>query len=465
MRPRPSSLQRLLLLRLLPALAILLLAGAGTAYWIAWRNATKAYDRALFDTALSIAEQLRLVDGKPALQLTPQARHILLIDKFDRIFFAVRDGEGRLLDGEAALPLPPRPGSHSGLPDARQYYDGRFGGEDIRLAAMQRDVGGHPFTIIAGETMIKRQILTREILLGMLLPEILLALASVVVVWFGIRAGLRPLDALRDELADRSPSDLRPIETAVPEELNAVIGEINALMARLAHSLDSQRHFVSDAAHQLRTPLAALLAQAEAALGEAPTANRPGLEGIVQAGRRLSRLVSQLLALARSEPMAARTGEVVVLDQLVTDTASAWLPRAIAASIDLGFELAPARVEGNALLLGELLGNLLDNALRHTPAGGTVTVACGEGADDGAWLTVDDSGPGIPAELHEQVFERFYRAPATPGEGCGLGLAIVREIARQHGATVRAEASALAGGARFRVDFPGPANLTVAGHQ
>lgn len=449
----PSSLRRQLLRRLLPALVALLVAGAGTAYWIAWRSATKAYDRALFDTALSIAEQLHVVDGKPALQLTPQARNILLIDKFDRIFFAVHAQDGKLLDGDAALPLPPEQLPRGADPDSRLYYDGIVEGQAVRLAAMQRELGGRVFTIVAGETMVKRQGLIREILLGMLLPEILLALVSVAVVWSGVRAGLRPLDALRGELAHRSPADLRPIETPLPEELHAVVGEINALMGRLAHSLDSQRHFVSDAAHQLRTPLAALLAQAEAALIEAPPGGQASVRGIVEAGRRLSRLVSQLLALARAEPSAEETHETVSLARLAEDAAPVWLPRTIAAGIDLGFELAPAEVRGNALLLGELLANLLDNALRYTPRGGSVTLSCGSTGDT-VWLAVEDSGPGVPPALRLQVFERFYRAPETPGDGCGLGLAIVREIAQQHAGRVLLSASPTLGGARFRVELP-----------
>lgn len=449
----PSSLRLQLLRRLLPAILGLLLAGAATAYGVAWRSATKAYDRALFDAVLAIAEQLHVVDGKPQLQLTNQARNVLLIDKFDHIYYVVRGPDGQILDGDAALPLPDEETPPASADEPRYYYNGLIHGEAVRLAALHRDLAGHRFTVVVGETKVKRAALIQEILLGMLLPEVLLALASISVIWFGIRAGLRPLDTLRGELAGRSPTDLGPLGTAVPDELQPVVGEVNALMGRLALALTSQRNFVSDAAHQLRTPIAALQAQVEAAIGEAGAATRADLAGIQRATQRLSHLVSQLLALARAEPTAAQQLDELDLAALAGEAAGRWLPQAIARGIDLGFELAPAQIRGNGLLIEELLGNLVDNALRHTPSGGSITIACGKNGSR-AWLTVEDSGPGIEPAEREQVFERFHRAPGAVGDGCGLGLAIVRAIARQHGGTVSAAASARLGGALLRVELP-----------
>ena len=448
-----SSLRVQLLQRLLPAMLALLLAGAATAYWVAWRSATKAYDRALFDTALAIAEQLRMVDGKPQLPLTPQARAVLLIDKFDQIFYAVRGPEAELLDGDQDLPIRPAGPTPPKASEDRYYFDGEIGGAPIRVAALQMELDGQAITVLAGETMIKRNALVREILLGMLLPELLLVLVSISVVWFGVRSGLRPLSELRQELAGRSQADLRPVRVDVPEEMQPVVTEINALLQRLEHSLLSQRNFVSDAAHQLRTPIAALQAQVEASLSEASPDTRKQLEGILAAAHRLSHLVAQMLALARAEPSLAQTQPEVSLETVVQQVAEVWLPRAFAQQIDLGFELAPAFVRGNNLLLQELLGNLLDNALRYTPHGGTITVACGQ-HETASWLSVEDSGPGIaPAEC-EKVFERFYQPPGGRLDGNGLGLAIVREIARQHGGQVVATASARLGGALITLTLP-----------
>lgn len=449
----PASLRLQLLHRLLPAMLAMLLAGAATAYWIAWRSATKAYDRALFDTTLAIAEQLRVVDGKPQLPLTPQARAVLLTDKFDRIFYAVRSEAQELLDGDPGLPMPSAAEWPASNREGRYYFDGRLDDQPIRVAALRIEVDDHPLTILAGETLIKRNALVMEIIFGMLLPELLLVAVSIGVVWFGVRAGLKPLAALRQELAGRSQADLSPVRVPVPEEIQPVVAEVNELLERLERSLNSQRNFVSDAAHQLRTPVAALQAQVEASLREAGAASRPQIAGILDATQRLSHLITQMLSLARAEPALPQTTTPVSLVTLARQAAEAWLPAAIDKRIDLGFELEAASVGGNALLLQELLANLLDNALRHAPAGGTVTVSCGRRGDE-AWLRVDDSGEGIAESERDKVFERFYQPPGSRSEGNGLGLAIVREIAARHGGHVVALASPRLGGLLVEAVFP-----------
>lgn len=453
-----NSLRVQLLRRLLPAMLALLLAGAGTAYWVAWRSATKAYDRALFDTTLAIADQLRIVDGKAQLPLTQQARAVLLTDKFDRIFYAVRGPQGELLDGNPDLPMPILESPRTRGSEGRYYFDGLLDGQPIRVAALQMELADQGMTVLAGETMIKRNALVREIILGMLLPELLLALVSVSVVWFGVRSGLRPLAGLRQELAGRSQADLRPVRVDVPEEIQPVVTEVNELLQRLERSLYSQRNFVSDAAHQLRTPIAALLAQVEAALGESSPDTRIKLEGPLAAVRRLSHLVEQMLSLARAEPSLTQTQPEVSLEELAHQAAETWLPTAIAKHIDLGFELQPAFVRGNSLLLQELLGNLLDNALRYTPENGVITVSCGQDAT-ATWLSVEDSGKGIAESEREKVFERFHQPPGSLTDGNGLGLAIVREIARQHGGTVVAGHSERLGGAHLKVRLPPPSGF------
>lgn len=447
-----QSLRLMLIDRLLPAMLILLLLGALAANWVALRAATKAYDRGLLDTAFAIAEQLRVVDGKLQLPLNQQARTVLLTDKFDRIFYAVRGSGGELLDGNPELPIPAKEHWRQLGNGGRWYYDGTLEDEPVRLAAYQRNIGDQVVTILAAETLVKRNELVRDILLGMLLPEVLLVVVVASVIWFGVRSGLRPLDALRGELANRSQADLRPVTVDVPEEIQPVVTEINGLLMRLDTALSSQRHFVSDAAHQLRTPIAALLAQVEAAQHEAGPSSLGQLQGIHAAAGRLGHLVEQLLALARAEPSLAQSSNVVSLPDLVREIAGNWMPKAISKDIDLGFELNPAIVYGNELLLQELLSNLLDNALRHTPTGGVVTVSCGQERAS-AWLNVEDNGPGIPENEWERIGQRFYRPPGQTGEGCGLGLAIVREIARQYQGTLSIGSSQRLGGAMMRVDF------------
>lgn len=287
----------------------------------------------------------------------------------------------------------------------------------------------------------------------MLLPELLLTLVSASVIWFGVRSGLRPLDKLRSELADRSQADLRPVTVDMPEEIQPVAVEINELLRRLELALDSQRNFVSDAAHQLRTPIAALQAQVELAKCEEGSAVDSKLLGIQAATQRLAHLVEQLLALARAEPQLGQTSTAVDLVFMVHQVAESWFPKAIEKEIDLGFELSPATVLGNEILLQELLANLLDNAMRHTPRGGFVTVSCGESAGN-AWLKVEDSGSGVAESERARIFERFYRPPGQSSDGCGLGLAIVREIARQHHGTVEVGSSERWRGALFQVFLP-----------
>ena len=445
-----TSLRFQLLRRLLPAMLVLLLCGAGTAYWVAWRSATKAYDRALLDTTLAIADQLKIADDKPQLPLTPQARAVLLRDTYDQVYYAVRGPDGEVVDGEAGLPMPMPASAIIEGGEGRYYFDGLLHGKPIRIAALETEVAGKVFTILSGETLVKRNALVREILLGMLLPELLLIIASISVVWFGVRSGLMPLSKLRKELAERSHADLSPIQVGVPEELQPVVVEINELLHRLDHSLSSQRNFVSDAAHQLRNPIAALQAQVEAVASESPLEKQRTFGGLLAATHRLSHLVEQMLALARAEPSPAQTYSKIALADLVGQVAETWLPKAIHKQIDLGFELSPTLVSGNNLLLQELLANLLDNAIRHTPVAGAITVSCGQN-DMEAWLAVEDSGNGIPETEYERVFERFYQLPGGLREGNGLGLAIVREIARQHGGEVVAGSSSRLGGALLRV--------------
>ena len=449
---RQPSLRFLLLRWLVPAMLVLLLAGAATAYWVALRSATKAYDRALLDTALAIVGQLKLDEGKPVLPLTAQARDVLLVDKFDLVFFAVRGPQGELLDGEGGLPMPPPQLPKAAWGEGRYYFDGRINDKPVRVAALKTQLADQTYMVLAGETLVKRNALVREILFGMLLPELLLIIVSLAVVWVGVRAGLRPLARLREELAGRSQADLRPVAADVPDEIQPVVREINELLSRLGHSLDTQRHFVSDAAHQLRTPIAALQAQVEATLAETDSLMQNRMQGILAATHRLSHLVEQMLMLARAQPSLAKTQPRVALEEVAQAAAEVWLPAAIANGIDLGFELAPAAVLGNNLLLQEIFSNLIDNALRHTPRGGSVTVRCGTDAD-GPWLAVEDSGAGIADTDRDKVFERFYQSPGSSSRGSGLGLAIVREIARQHGGGAWIDRSPDLGGTRVTVRF------------
>ena len=450
----PGSLRGSLLRRLLPAMLALLAAGAGTAYWVALRSATLAYDRALLDIALAISEQVKANGGTLLLNLSPQAQAVLLTDKYDRIYFAVRGPQATLLAGEPDLPAPPRGLADTLRRESRVYYDTFAAGRPIRVAALATEKDGIAYTVLAGETQVKRNALVREILIGMFLPEILLVAATLILVGLGVRTGLAPLTGLRQQLAGRSDADLSPIVAAVPEEIQPVVGEINDLLTRLDRSLTAQKHFISDAAHQLRTPIAVLVTQFEVALRDTKEAPHDDLQRLLATTRRLSHLADQLLTLARAEFADGQPIHEVELATIIRQGAEQWLPLAIAKNIDLGFDLDGAQLRGSPLLLTELLTNLVENAIRHTPQGGTITVSCG--TDQGqAWLSVEDSGPGVVENERSKIFQRFYQPATSTSQGCGLGLAIVDEIARRHGGRVAVDQAPALGGARFRVTFLG----------
>jgi two-component system sensor histidine kinase TctE len=240
--------------------------------------------------------------------------------------------------------------------------------------------------------------------------------------------------------------------------VRALVGAMNDLLERLSAALSAQQRFITDAAHQLRTPLAGLRTQTELALRQDdPEEVRRTLRQIDTATARTTHLVNQLLSLARAEPDANRLSAPQALDlvQIARETTTEWVPRALARNIDLGFDsgAASAPIGGDAVLLKEMLNNLLDNAIRYSPPGRQVTVnVTTDGAT--ALLSVEDNGPGIPPDERERVFERFHRLLGSGADGCGLGLAIVREIAFGHGATVRLEPGANAQGTRVTVAFP-----------
>jgi two-component system sensor histidine kinase TctE len=294
--------------------------------------------------------------------------------------------------------------------------------------------------IRVAETKVKRRALTREIVLSVVVPQVLLIALAGVVVWFGVVRGLSPLSALQQAVASRSYRDRSPLTVSgVPGEVRPLLDEINQLLERLDNALTMQDRFVADAAHQLKTPVAALQAQLELALTESdPRRLRESLARLMTGLERLSRLVSQLLALARNEPEAARTMTFTAVDlaALAFEAAGDWVDEALRKRIDLGFEgeREGARVQGDPVRLRELLDNLIDNAIRYTPEGGRVTVRVA--AAPRPSVSVSDDGPTIPVADKDRVFQRFYRILGTVERGSGLGLAIAQEIARLHGGSI-----------------------------
>lgn len=420
------SLRGHLLALLLPVSMLALAISVVAVVLIALAASADSLDEGLADAAQICVEELRARPGLSFVELPGRAQRVLLATPEDRLFFSLRDSEGRLLagDGQLGADLP------WGTLREPAYFDLNNAGYWLRGVSVVFDVAGVPRHLTLATTALKREELMGNILLGMVAPQMALFILTILLVWAGVRQGLAPLAELRDEIGRRSERDLKPLaRERTPEELRPMVDEINELFGRLQGAIEAQRHFVADAAHQLRTPIAGLLAQIES---DGTAASNPAL---AQTARRLARLVGQLLALSRAEPGALPPADDVDLAALIRDAANDWLPQALRKGIDLGFDLAPARVCGSAHAWREMAANLVDNAIRYGRPQGNVMVRCRtEGGE--VVVQVDDDGPGIAPAEREKVFERFYRSANAAADGCGLGLAIVRALAVQQGAKV-----------------------------
>ncbi len=428
------------------------------AYFLSLEPASDAYDQALVDVGIALGERIRSTGDAIAFDLPGAAEQVLRTDKYDTIFYQLRRPDGTTLAGDAGLP--PIPATQT-PEDGVIAYDGVYREQRVRIVALLVPCGGQVCTVQVAETTNKRAKLARNIVLSSLVPELLITLATLAIVWFGVKRGLAPLEDLSEEIRARSARDLRPIDPGhAPQEARPLVGALNQLFGQVAEASGNQQRFLANAAHQLRTPLAGLQAHTEIALAQdIPEAHRAQLEQVHRATIRTARLANQLLALARAEPGGYRADAFapVNLRTVVEDAADEWVHRAMAKEIDLGFELADAPVSGDAVLLREALANLVHNALEYGPAGGSVTVRTGV-RDGRPFLEVEDDGPGIPPAEREQVLERFYRVAGTTGTGSGLGLSIVREIAAAHRATLAIGAGEGDGGAgrgcRVGLTFP-----------
>lgn len=431
-------------------------------YVVAQHIANVPYDQGLAHDLRLLASQVRVEYGRAALRLSDSTRQALRTDETGNISWLALGGNGEYLGGDRALPLPDKLGTPQ--PGKVLYADGAVHGFSLRLAYTWIAPGAadaRPMLLAVAEPMEKRTQLANDIIKGVIIPQFAVLPIAVLLVWFGLSRGVAPLNALQQRLRARRPNDLSPIDPrAAPTEIAPLVGAMNELLDRLSANAAAQRRFVADAAHQLKTPLAGLRTQAELALLDAsPDEMQSSLRQLVTGSERATRLVNQLLLLARAEHPDPTGLAACDLNTLAAQQAALWVPQAMARRIDLGFEEAPhaALMHGNPILLAELLNNLIDNALRYTPEGGRVTVRVTQD-DTQVRLEVEDSGPGIPVSERERVFDRFHRVLGTRADGSGLGLAIVREIAQKHRAEVDIidppGATSDRGGTLIRVAFP-----------
>jgi len=453
---RPS-LRRRLLLHLSAPLLLVLALGAVGGMAIARHVGNVVHDRWLLDSAMTLAAQVKAQDGHVALALPPAAIEVLEWDRVDRIYWQASSTRQGTLLRNAALPAPPQ----ALALNQPRYYDATVNGTSVRVVALEQAAPGgvdDTVRILVAETMQKREHMAGKLLAQWAPLQIAVLLLAGAFIWLAVTRNLRKVDSIAASLGTYDADSLVPIADTdrMPVEIEPLTTAINRLILKLSEEQALQKRFISNAAHQLRTPLATLQVQTQRVLREHdPVKHNDALGDVDRAVGRLHHVTQQLLTLMRSEREGEKHLRQVPVDlaALARGVVERWADSALAKDIDLGYEGPDDGVmlAGEPHLLGELLGNLIDNAIRYTPVGGTVTLAL---AEHPLRLTVEDDGPGIPAHERALVLERFYRGSNSDvAGGCGLGLPIAREIAARHGARLRIEAGAQGRGTRVMVEM------------
>jgi two-component system sensor histidine kinase TctE len=452
-KPLPTLRRRLLFFLILP-LAVLLILSLVVDYRIAYEPANEAFDDALIDNVLALADRVNVIGPQISVDLPPAAEAILrTADENDEEFISIFGPDGRLLAGDEDL----RPDE---IQVARKPVVGeaKLRGKTIRKVSYRIDTTAGPVMLASAETIRRRERTGSQILAAMILPNVLLILATLVLVYAGVRNGLAPLIQLSKAIGLRAPRDLSPLPAIeVPGEAQPLVSAMNAMIEDLRMANQAQQAFLANAAHQLKTPLAALQTQLELTVTEIPGEYKNRIMQLHEATSRLGHLTHQLLALARSSPEAKISHKKLSIDlgKLLEASASTWFDSALKKSIELEYEPGSAVLDGVEWLIREMLGNLIDNAIRYTPRGGQVTVRSGVDLHGRPFIEVEDTGPGIPQDERERIFQRFYRADDAAEVGAGLGLAIVKEVADRHEADIEIADSTRHGhGTTFTVRFP-----------
>jgi len=389
--------------------------------------------------------------------LPQPASELLRADETDLVYYQVRGANNEHLSGDRDVPLPPAD-EDKGSSYEVHIRDDEMRGMEVRVAYtwIRLDADGkRPALVQVAETREKRSVLAAEIIKGVMLPQFALLPLAVLLVWLALVRGIKPLSELEERIRARKPDDLSPLDDkAVPMEVAPLVLSVNDLLERLKDSIVTQKRFLADAAHQLKTPLAGLRMQADLAQrsGSSEEDLKKSLQQIGRASVQATHTVNQLLSLARAEGGGASVPQQACdMVRLVSDVLQDSLPRAMDKGLDLGYEGVDAdtpgvKVLGNPILLKEMVRNLVENAIHYTPSTaerpGVITVrVLVDPYSKALVLQVEDNGPGIPLPERDLVFQPFYRALGTNVDGSGLGLPIVKEIAQQHGATISIDAT------------------------
>ena len=458
-KPNEYSLRRRLLIRLWGPLFIVLTVGGIATFWLARHVGSVVYDRWLYDSAMTLAAQIKLKDKEVTLDLPRSAIEMFEWDSADRVYEEIVSRRKGLIFSNAALPAPPANMTFN----HPCYQDGVVNGQPVRIVTviLAGPAGSDDvISIQVAETTNKRGNLIMETLLLSMPLQLGLILIASAFIWLAVTSSLRTLDDIAARLAGYEPEGLVPVGAVenVPSEVKPLVKSLNQLISKLSDAQDTQRRFVANAAHQLRTPLATLQVQTERALREPdPAKHSDALSHVLDAVTRLRHVVHQLLTLARSDRtdrpnQHALTMVRLDLAELARDELERWADAAITRDIDLGYD-GPEKgieIEGEPHLLRELIGNLVDNAIRYGRPGGEATLGLTTAP---VTLYVDDNGDGIPAEERTLVLERFYRRSEANGDGSGLGLAIAREISARHGARLSIRDNPCSHGTRIEVVF------------
>jgi two-component system sensor histidine kinase TctE len=421
---------------------------------VAQSIAGKPFDRALEYNVQALAQLVAVQNQRVTFNLPQPAREILHADDADQVYYQVLGPRGELLSGERDFPQPHE--DERAPPSETRLRDDEMRGLDVRVAytwVKLDGAGTAPALVQVAETREKRSVLATEIIKGVMLPQLVILPLAVLLVWLALVRGIKPLSELEERIRARKPDDLSPLdEKVVPLEVAPLVSSVNDLLRRLKSSIATQKRFLADAAHQLKTPLAGLRMQADLAQREQFNAEelKQSLKQIGRSSMRATHTVNQLLALARAENsgkalVRQRCDLAAIAMEAVRDT----VPRAMEKHVDLGYDGAEPGTPGVMLLghptlLEELIRNLLDNAVAYTPSTpehpGVVTArVLADPFGRVLVLQVEDTGPGIPAGERDLVFQPFYRALGTNVDGSGLGLPIVLEIAQQHRARIELE--------------------------
>ncbi|MBP6494881.1 MAG: sensor histidine kinase N-terminal domain-containing protein [Rhodoferax sp.] len=443
----------------------------GLTWFVAQGVAGKPFDRALEYNVVALAQLVTVNQHKVVFNLPQPARELLRADEESTVFYQVLGARGEYLSGDKDLPLP----SEDETPEINEVRlrEDMVRGIDVKVAYTWVKVPLPDAKLVlvqVAETLEKRSVLATEITKGVMLPQFVILPLAVLLVWMALVQALKPLTRLENLIRARRPDDMSPLDTqSVPVEIAPLVLSVNDLFMRLKDTIATQKRFLADAAHQLKTPLAGLRMQADLAQREGADADelKQSLRQIGTASIRATHTVNQLLALARAESSgASMSRQPCDLAQLTMEVIQECLSRAMDKHLDLGYEGAEpgdpgVQLHGNPTLLKELIRNLIDNAINYTPSTadfpGVITArVLADPFGKVLLLQVEDSGPGIAPAERELVFQPFYRSLGTGVDGTGLGLPIVLEIAVQHDATVSLEETRLGKtppGTRFIVRF------------